>query len=127
MSRAWRWAPVVAYMAGIFALSSISQTPALPGQSDKGLHALLYAGLGALLMRALAGGWSAPMTGATVAIAIVIAGLYGASDEYHQSFVPPRQSDVRDLAADITGGAIAASACLGWSRWQRRGARARPV
>ena len=43
------WMPVAGYMALIFALSSISHPPALPGQSDKGVHALLYAGLGALL------------------------------------------------------------------------------
>src|SRR5690349_15955215 len=127
MSRARRWAPVVAYMAGIFALSSISQTPSLPGQSDKGLHALLYAGLGVLLMRAIAGGFTAPMTRSAVVAAVVIAGLYGASDGDHQSFVPPRQSDVRDLMADVVGGAIGASACLAWSRWQRRGTAARSV
>jgi VanZ family protein len=126
MSPARRWTPVLAYMAGIYALSSISHTPSLPGQSDKGLHALLYAGLGALLMRAVAGGWSAQMTRTAVVISVLLGGLYGASDEYHQSFVAARQSDVRDLAADIVGSAIGASACLGWSRW-RRGATARSV
>ena len=40
------WPPVLAYMAFIFTLSSISQVPALPGGGDKNLHALLYAGLG---------------------------------------------------------------------------------
>jgi VanZ family protein len=114
-------------MAGIFALSSLSQTPALPGQSDKGLHALLYAGLGALLMRALAGGWSATMTRRAVLVSVLTAGAYGASDEYHQSYVPPRQADVRDLAADLVGAAIGASACLGWSRWRGRGGAARSV
>ena len=46
-----------AYMAFIFGLSSISHTPSLPHGSDKGLHALLYSGLGALFARARAGGW----------------------------------------------------------------------
>jgi VanZ family protein len=114
-------------MAGIFVLSSISQTPALPAHSDKGLHAVLYAGLGALLMRAWAGGWRAPMTVRALVASIAIAGAYGATDEYHQSFVPPRQADVRDLAADIAGSAIGASACAGWSRWRRRTEEARPV
>ena len=49
------WGPVVAYMAFIFALSSISHPPPLPGQSDKLLHGLLYGGLGALFARAVAG------------------------------------------------------------------------
>ena len=122
-----RWAPVAAYMAGIFALSSIRDTPSLPGQSDKGLHALLYAGLGLLVMRAWAGGWLAPMTRGALVASILIAGAYGATDEYHQSFVPPRQADVRDLVADVAGAAIGASVCLAWSRRYRRPAAPRSV
>ncbi len=50
------WTPVFAYMALIFALSSIPSPPITPAGTDKVLHALLYAGLGALLSRAIAGG-----------------------------------------------------------------------
>lgn len=115
----WPWAPVVAYMALIFVLSSISNTPALPGGSDKQLHGLLYAGLAALVMRALAGGWRRRMTLGMAALAIALAGLYGISDEYHQSYVPNRQSDARDVVADTVGAAVAAGACVGWSRVRR--------
>jgi VanZ family protein len=114
-------------MVGIFALSSISDTPALPAQSDKGLHALLYAGLGALLMRAWAGGWLAPMTQRAVLASVFVAGVYGVSDEYHQSFVPPRQADVRDVVADVVGAAVGATASLAWSRWAGRSAAPRSV
>jgi VanZ family protein len=41
--------------------------------------------------------------------AVVLAALYGISDECHQLFVPGRQFDVRDMVAD----ALRASACAG--------------
>jgi VanZ family protein len=121
----WRlWLPVVLYMAFIFGLSSISETPDLPGGSDKGLHAVLYAGLGALLVRALAGGLRRPITIAMALTATVIGGLYGISDEFHQHFVPPRQVEALDVVADTTGTAVAAFAVFGWSR--RHGRRVAP-
>jgi VanZ family protein len=97
------WAPVAAYMGLIFALSSIASTPSLAGGSDKGVHALLYAGLCALLVRAFAGGWRRRVTRGAAMLSIVVAALYGVSDEIHQSFVPPRQADVRDVVADAIG------------------------
>ena len=33
--------------------------------------------------------------------------FYGATDEWHQSFVPGRDADVRDLVADAVGAALA--------------------
>jgi len=38
--------------------------------------------------------------------------LYGLSDEWHQSFVPGRQSDALDWLADSIGGGLAAMAML---------------
>jgi VanZ family protein len=117
----WRlWLPVVLYMAFIFGLSSISNTPDLPGGSDKGLHAILYAGLGALLIRALAGGLLRPMTVAMALAATVIGGVYGVSDEFHQHFVPPRQVEALDVVADTIGAGAAAFALFGWSAARRR-------
>jgi len=75
ISRRRLWLPVALYMAFIFGLSSISETPDLPGGSDKGLHAVLYAGLGGLLVRALAGGLRRRITLATALIATVIGGV----------------------------------------------------
>jgi len=101
-------------MAMIFALSSVPDVPALPGgMSDKTGHGLLYAGLGLLLVRALAGGRPAAIGGGTFVLAILIAVVYGLSDETHQLFVPNRQFDLHDLAADAGGAAVAAG--LGWA------------
>ena len=101
-------------MAAIFALSSISEVPGLPGgMSDKIGHGLLYAGLGFLTVRALAHGRPAAVGYGTVLLAILIAVAYGLSDELHQLLVPNRQFDLHDLAADGVGAAVAAG--LGWA------------
>jgi VanZ family protein len=111
----WLWAPVVVYMAAIFVLSSFSELPAPPGGlSDRGGHASLYAGLGLLLVRALAGGRAVTVRAATAALAVAIAAAYGLSDEIHQRFVPGRQFELRDLAADVAGASAAAGLAWAW-------------
>jgi VanZ family protein len=101
-------------MALIFGLSSVSQTPTFVGGVDKPLHATLYAGLGALVVRALAGGWRQRITPAMVTGTIALAAAYGVSDEFHQSFVPMRSVEALDIAADAVGAAVAAFALYGW-------------
>ncbi len=103
-------------MAMIVAVSSISRLPTLPGKvSDKVEHAVEYAGLGALLVRAFAGGtWGGVRRGALVG-AVSVAVLFGVSDELHQAFVPERECDVKDVAADALGAGAAAGALGAWS------------
>ena len=102
------WGPALLQMAVIFGLSSISDLGPLPaGVSDTSGHSIGYAILGALLLRALAGGrWSGVTWGRSLA-AIVLCTLYGVSDEFHQSFVPGRTPDRADVLADCVGAAIA--------------------
>ena len=81
---------------------------------DKLLHAIEYAGLGVLLLRAFKGErlpWRTALL-----LALVLTSLYGASDEWHQSFVPGRDSEIADWYADTTGGGIGALAgfLLAW-------------
>jgi VanZ family protein len=83
---------------------------------DKLLHLIEYGGLAALVCRALLGeglGWLAAVAGA-----IVAASLYGASDEWHQSFVPMRDADIHDWVADTLGG-MAGAVVYGVGRWKR--------
>jgi VanZ family protein len=109
------WLPVVLYMILIFGLSSLSNPPNLPDQiGDKGGHSLLYAGLAALVARALGGGLGRPLTLATSAGAVVLATAYGVTDEVHQHFVPGRTMDVMDLVADGIGAAAGAIAVYAW-------------
>jgi VanZ family protein len=47
-------------------------------------------------------------------VTICFAGLYGASDEVHQHFNPPRDAEVLDVMADVIGAAIGAIALYAW-------------
>lgn len=110
-----RWGPVAAYMAAIFLLSAQPQLPSLPSQvSDKHVHAATYAGLAALACRAMAGGAMAGLTARAAVGAWAVAVAYGATDEYHQSWVPGRTPDLGDWLADAAGAAGAAAACWAW-------------
>lgn len=111
------WAPVALYMLFIFTLSAIPSPPDLPaGASDKVGHAILYAGLAALLVRARAGGWRQPVTPVVALTATLVATLYGISDELHQHYVPPRQVEVNDLLADALGAGLTSGVLYTWSR-----------
>ena len=121
----WLWGPPTIYAAAIFASSSLSAVPAPPSHlTDKHMHLFAYAGLALVLVRALSGGrWSA-VTAATLWQAALLTVVYGASDEWHQSFVPSRTPDGLDILADAVGAALAVGAVgmLAW--WGRRGTRA---
>jgi VanZ family protein len=109
----WLWGPVVAYMAVLFFLSS---QPVLPGASltpDWVQHGIAYAGLGLVTLRAVAGGRLAGVVAGTAVVAWLIAAGYGVSDEIHQSFVPDRMADLRDVVADAIGAALGVG--LGWA------------
>jgi VanZ family protein len=107
------WGAVAAHLLLIFSLSSFPQLPAPPGGfTDKQAHALAYGVLAALLCRALAGGRLARVTVGRALAAALLATAYGATDEWHQSFVPGRQSDAADLWADAVGAAIVAVGCF---------------
>lgn len=41
-----------------------------------------------------------------VAIVVLVATLYGISDEFHQSFIPGRSPSIFDVAADVAGALI---------------------
>jgi VanZ family protein len=74
---------------------------------DKLLHFLEYGGLGALLYRAFRG---EGFTGTAALIMVAVAAAaYGASDEWHQSFVPLRDSSIRDWLTDLLGGSTGAA------------------
>lgn len=107
------WAPVVVHMAIIFAASSLQNLGELPGGvSDKSGHFIGYALLAVLLLRAFARGRLRDVTWSRVAAAIVVATLYGVSDEFHQLFVPGRSADRYDVLADCAGATLGAG--LGW-------------
>jgi len=100
----------------IFGLSSMSSLPPPPGGlTDKHAHFVTYGVLAALVVWGLTDRAPARTTWAAAAAAVALAALYGASDEWHQSFVPGREVSALDLAADTGGAAIAAVALRAWA------------
>ena len=100
----WVWGPAVLLMIAIFIFSSFSRLPvSLEGSSDLTIHGVVYALLGILMVRALAGGTWRGLNSSTLATAVLLTIFYGFTDEYHQSFVPGRVADIRDVIADVLG------------------------
>jgi VanZ family protein len=102
-------------MAALFMASSGPGVPLPPGRNwDKVLHAGAYAVLAALAAWALTRGRLRAATWPVLLAACLISVLYGATDEFHQSFVPGRDADVFDLFADALGAFAAAGAIRAW-------------
>lgn len=106
------WGPVCGYAGLIFYVSAQSHPeehlPFVSHFSDKVLHAVEYAVLGALCYRALRGSDSWRLQ--AIPAAILLASLYGLSDEVHQAFVPFRDSNWLDWLADTVGAALGVTA-----------------
>lgn len=103
------WVPVVAVMAVIFVLSSqsglkVSEDPAVDKPFRVSGHLLAYAVLAGTSLVALSWGRQPRLRDA--AVALVIAVLYGLSDELHQSFVPDRTGRLDDVVTDTVGALI---------------------
>lgn len=119
----WYWGPVALYAALIFYLSSQSHPEQyvpnflFPKLGDKVLHAIEYALLGFLCYRAFRHGAGAWGEHYAVLSAVVAATIYGATDEWHQAFVPFRESDPWDLATDLAGALIGV---IAWSSIEKR-------
>lgn len=95
-------------MIAIFAASSQHTVAELPGgMSDKSAHFLAYAGLAVLVLRAVSRARWAGVTRTAAGAAWAICAAYGASDEFHQWFVPGRSASILDWIADVTGAAVA--------------------
>lgn len=109
----WLWGPVVVCMGAIFALSSCPSLPKPPGICgfDKFQHFSAYGCLAFLTARAIRGNMRDWNLSRVASLAVVIAAIYGITDEFHQRFVPNRSCDVFDWTADVTG-AILGTALL---------------
>lgn len=105
------WLPVVVWASIIFMFSTIQVE-----KSDrfdltdfiikKSAHLVEYVMLFVLFYRAVKNTTSASIQKAAIT-AIIAVIIYGASDEFHQSFTPGRGPALRDVIIDTTGGFIA--------------------
>lgn len=111
MRRLGLWGPVAVWLAVIFAASSRSNVGSFGRIPDWITHGIEYGILGLLLCRAFAGGFGAALPARTGLLVVALATTWGVSDEFHQSFVPGRESSAADVCKDLAG---ATAAVLAW-------------
>ncbi|MBI5771663.1 MAG: VanZ family protein [Verrucomicrobia bacterium] len=109
--RQWLWPLLVAGLIFYASSRSVVAGPEIPN-IDKVVHFLIHGLLATLLCR-MGTGWRA------AAWAWLAASAYGASDEWHQYFVPGRSCSLADWIADTTGAALAVSLYRGVAFYRR--------
>ena len=141
------WLPVLAWMTLIFSASSDTHSyehssrilaPLLrwlfPHISQAAVNSIVliarkcahlaeYSVLALLLWRALrpaAKNVPRPWNWRAARLALLIVALYGATDEFHQLFVPTRTAHVTDVLIDTAGGAAGLLALWLIGRWRKR-------
>ena len=116
-SPGWRWALALALTIVMASSRSRVASPEI-ADFDKVAHFFVYGLLATLVARNL------PVRG-RVWLAILIVSVFGASDEWHQSFTPGRSATVADWVADTLGAGLAAAVYAGWAGY--RGLLERPM
>lgn len=98
---------LICYCALIYGLSAQHSlpTPQVFNFQDKVIHAGAYFVMSLLAWRYFRHSLTQPMI--TISVSIVFCSLYGATDEWHQSFVAGRNSDSLDWLADTIGAGLA--------------------
>lgn len=105
------WLPAILFASLIFYISGRSNPPGaelfsfLPA-SDKLAHMAEYFILSMLIYLAFKKGHALKVSSA-VLFSVVLASLYGASDEFHQKFTPGRSMDILDWLVDTAGAFVA--------------------
>lgn len=106
------WVVPLLYLMMIWKMSSQPHNAyvELPDSSvdrfiKESLHLIEFAIL--YLLFVLAASYNKKLTPATNLLFAIVAGLYGLTDEIHQSFVPYRSATLIDFVKDITGVTIA--------------------
>jgi len=113
-------APAILWAAIIFALSSIPSV-SLPKlgwlTSDKMAHVGVFLIFAGLTYRALRHQQMIPILSRRCFLfTILFTAMYGALDEFHQYYVPGRDSDPFDWIADVTGSIVLVFVIWMWQR-----------
>jgi VanZ family protein len=126
-----RWVLVVGWMGVIFALSAIPSlvSPLAPWYDfilRKFAHLAVYTVLTTLVAGALRPYLPSPMQ--AYPLAVLVAGGYALSDEWHQTFVSGREGTFRDVGIDLLGSLGAWVLAYTWQVMtaSRRGVAERP-
>lgn len=119
------WGPALAWVVVLFLLSRISRLPSsldvLTVLPDKAVHAVLYTALGV----ALAWGRRTSRWKPHPFLLLALGSLYGALDEWHQSFVPRRSPEPADWLADTMGVILGYLVTAAWLRSRSKRGRTR--
>ncbi len=112
-----RYIPMILVMGIIFSLSHQSPDhlilPAFAGV-DKLAHCAIYGLLALTVLFALSGPGRELSPLRMVVVTVLVCGIYGMLDEFHQSFIPGRCVSAADLLADVCGAVLVGLAWL----WQ---------
>ena len=114
------WILVVAYLALIFGVSSIPQSPlshACIRVSDKLAHLAEYAGFGLLLTLASRSTLRRVQRWLLMVIVVLVGAAVGALDETYQMTVPGRASELLDWVADVMGVLIGTCLAMALGSW----------
>ena len=113
LERALRVLPALLYLAFIWGMSSVQATDLQGDVDDRLAHLGEYALLALLLVFALTAFDPERVHAKPLLVTGAISIGWGVLDEIHQSWVPGRDSSVRDVAFDALGTA-AALALVAW-------------
>lgn len=105
--------PLIVYWLILFIATSLpaSELPSI-SYNDKVVHFLAFGGLGFLLTLAfMLQDKYRELRGYALLAAVVIASIYAALDEFHQSFIPGRSAEMLDWVADFLGALTGAILC----------------
>ncbi len=117
------WIPSLLWALLIFFQSANPAPPGADMAPDYVLHFLAYGILGVALLHGFAGGpgalWAGRFTSRHLLFSGLLAALYGFSDEWHQSFVPQRNSSWSDIGADCLGALVFMGVMAAWKASRR--------
>ena len=105
------WPIAIAALVVVASHRSHVAAPAI-NHIDKVAHFAVFGLLGTLICR-LGRSWRA------AGWALLMVSAFGVLDEWHQSFVPGRSSEVGDWIADTSGAALAVTLYCGWAAYRR--------
>ena len=83
-------------------------------------HAFEYSVLALLLWRAIRGEGRGYWKWRTAGIVIILAGIYAATDEFHQTFVSERQGSPWDVLVDTSGATLAMFGLWVVGKWRKK-------
>ena len=90
----------------IFFLSHQSDPPGVEVVPNYIVHFFEYGFFGLAVLLGVTSTFSKRLIARRALITVLIASLYGATDEFHQSFIPGREASFQDLVADTLGAVV---------------------